>query len=57
VKAERFRELGLAIEVMWRRTDKPISGTRVRAAVAASDDWAALVPPAVARVIKESGNA
>jgi nicotinamide-nucleotide adenylyltransferase/phosphinothricin biosynthesis protein PhpF len=56
VKAERFRELGLATEVMWRRTGKPISGTRVRAAIAAGGAWADLVPPAVAQVIRSSGN-
>jgi cytidyltransferase-like protein len=56
-KVRRFRRLGLATEVMWRRTDKPISGSRVRAAIGAGGDWAALVPPAVARVIKEAGHA
>ncbi len=57
VKVDRFRRLGLATEVMWRRSDKPISGSRVRAAIAARHNWAELVPPAVARVIKESGHA
>jgi nicotinamide-nucleotide adenylyltransferase/phosphinothricin biosynthesis protein PhpF len=57
VKVDRFRRLGLATEVMWRRSDKPISGTRVRAAIATGLDLAELVPPAVCRVIKESGHA
>lgn len=53
-KAERFQRLGLTTEIMWRRTDKPISGTRVRAAIEEGGNWAELVPPAVCRVIKES---
>ncbi|MGC4804619.1 adenylyltransferase/cytidyltransferase family protein [Micromonospora sp. DT233] len=53
-KVDRFQRLGLTTEVMWRRTDKPISGSRVRAAIAAGQDWTDLVPPAVARVIKEA---
>jgi nicotinamide-nucleotide adenylyltransferase/phosphinothricin biosynthesis protein PhpF len=57
VKLERFGQLGFATEVMWRRSDKPISGTLVRAAIAAGRDLAELVPPAVCRVIKESGHA
>ncbi len=52
-KVARFHDLGLTTEVMWRRTDKPISGSRVRAALARDEEWAGLVPPAVARVIKE----
>lgn len=54
-KLERFRALGLATEVMWRRTDKPISGARVRAAIAAGCGWEELVPAATARVVKERG--
>lgn len=57
VKLDRFKQLGLATEVMWRRSDKPISGTLVREAIAAGRDLAGLVPPAVCRVIKESGHA
>ncbi|GAA0936093.1 adenylyltransferase/cytidyltransferase family protein [Nonomuraea longicatena] len=52
-KAARFAALGLRTEVMWRRTDKPISGSRVRRAIADGGDWRALVPPAVAAVIEE----
>lgn len=55
VKLERFTRLGLATEVMWRRDDKPISGTRVRREIAAAGPWEGLVPAAVARVIKEHG--
>lgn len=54
-KLGRFQALGLRTEVMWRRTDKPISGSRVRRAIAAGEQWEHLVPGAVARVIKECG--
>jgi cytidyltransferase-like protein len=54
-KIARLGGLGLRTEVMWRRTGKPISGGRVRRAIAAGQDWEQLVPPAVATVIKEYG--
>jgi len=55
-KLDRFRRLGLRTEVMWRRSDKPISGSRVRLAIAAGDgQWQHLVPARVAEVIKECG--
>jgi nicotinamide mononucleotide adenylyltransferase len=54
-KLDRFAKLGLRTEVMWWRTDKPISGSRVRAAIAAGQSWEPLVPPSVAKVIKECG--
>jgi nicotinamide-nucleotide adenylyltransferase/phosphinothricin biosynthesis protein PhpF len=54
-KVARLRHLGMVTEVMWRRTDKPISGTRVRQAIAAGADWQPFVPPAVADIIKEHG--
>ncbi|HYN96783.1 MAG TPA: adenylyltransferase/cytidyltransferase family protein [Pilimelia sp.] len=54
-KLARFRALGLRTEVLWRRVEKPISGRRVREALAGDDNWQALVPPAVAAVVKECG--
>lgn len=54
-KLRRFRALGLRTEVMWRRGAKPVSGRRVRTAIAAGRDWQHLVPAATARVIKEFG--
>jgi nicotinamide-nucleotide adenylyltransferase/phosphinothricin biosynthesis protein PhpF len=54
-KIVRLRELGLAVEVMWRRTGKPISGARVRGAIAAGTGWRELVPAATARVVEECG--
>ncbi|EFL30519.1 conserved hypothetical protein [Streptomyces viridochromogenes DSM 40736] len=54
-KLDRFHALGLRTEVMWRRTDKPVSGGRVRRSIAEGQPWEHLVPPAVARVVKECG--
>lgn len=54
-KLSRFHHLGLSTEVMWRRTDKPISGSRVRRTLTKGGDWEPLVPPAVARIMKERG--
>jgi cytidyltransferase-like protein len=54
-KLDRFRAAGLRTEVMWRRAEKPISGARVRAAIAAGCGWEELVPAATARVIEECG--
>jgi cytidyltransferase-like protein len=54
-KLERLHAEGMTTDVMWRRTDKPISGGRVRRAIAEGADWEHLVPPAVATVIKEHG--
>lgn len=52
-KVARFAALQLTTEVMWRRSEKPISGRRVRQAIATGGDWRSLVPPAVAGVIEE----
>lgn len=54
-KLDRFHELGLRTEVMWKRDDKPISGSLVRHQIATGDDWQGLVPASVARTIKEFG--
>jgi cytidyltransferase-like protein len=56
VKLDRFDSLGLATRVLWRRESKVTSGSEIRAKIAAGDDsWEGLVPPAVARVIRERG--
>lgn len=55
-KLARFTELGLRTRVMWRRTEKVTSGSEIRRLIAAGDDrWEQLVPPAVARVVRERG--
>jgi cytidyltransferase-like protein len=52
-KLTRLAALGLTTDVMWRRSDKPISGSRVRREIAMDGPWRELVPPAVAEVITE----
>jgi cytidyltransferase-like protein len=51
-KLERMREAGYDIVVLDEGAEKAISGADVRAAIRAGDDWEALVPPGVARVIR-----
>lgn len=54
VKLDRFTSIGLATQVLWRREEKVTSGTEIRRLIAAGDSsWEGLVPPAVARVIRE----
>ena len=54
-KLERFQSLGLATHVLWDvpTEEKGLTGTRVRALMAAGGDWRSLVPPAVARLLDE----
>lgn len=54
-KQERFAALGLETEVMWTRTDKPVSGSTVREAIRDGRPWEHMVPPAVATVVRETG--
>lgn len=56
VKLDRFNSIGLATRVLWRREEKVTSGTEIRRLIAMGEDsWERLVPPAVARVIRERG--
>jgi len=52
-KLERFRDLGLRIEVLSERPieRKGISATEVRARMAAGTPWDQLVPPAAAKLL------
>jgi cytidyltransferase-like protein len=54
-KLHRFKGLGLATRVMWRRDSKLTTGSEVRRLIRAGGDWERLVPGAVARVIREQG--
>jgi len=55
-KLERFQRLNLATYVMWRRSAKVTSGSKIRSMIVGGDSqWEKLVPPAVARVIHEQG--
>jgi nicotinamide-nucleotide adenylyltransferase len=54
-KVERLRAAGLRVEVLDAGREKAVSGAEVRARLRAGADWDALVPPAVARVLREIG--
>jgi nicotinamide-nucleotide adenylyltransferase len=51
-KLERMREAGYDVVVLDEGADKEISGVDVRAALRSGGEWEALVPRAVARVIR-----
>ena len=52
-KVDRLCEYGYAAEVLQPGVAKQIEATEVRRRMAEGEDWAELVPPAVARVIRE----
>lgn len=52
-KLERFRQLGLRVHELWRRTEKLTSGSKIRALMRDDRDWQRWVPLATARVIRE----
>ena len=52
-KVERLREHGYEVEVLQPGVEKQIEATEVRRRMTAGEDWEALVPAAVARVIRE----
>ena len=51
-KLERMRDAGYPVVVLDEGVDKEISGADVRAALRSGEDWEALVPAGVARVIR-----
>jgi nicotinamide-nucleotide adenylyltransferase len=51
-KLERLREAGYDVVVLDEGAEKEISGAEVREALRSGGDWASLVPPGVARVIR-----
>jgi nicotinamide-nucleotide adenylyltransferase len=51
-KLERLREAGYEVVVLDEGVEKELSGVDVREAIRVGDDWEALVPPGVARVIR-----
>ncbi|MDD3402908.1 MAG: nicotinate-nucleotide adenylyltransferase [Hespellia sp.] len=48
-KYQMFTEMGMSVEVLWRKTeeDRGVTGTQVRAAIASGKDWQNLVPKTV----------
>ena len=51
-KLERMREAGYEVVILDEGAEKQISGADVRAAMRVGEDWEALVPLGVARVIR-----
>jgi nicotinamide mononucleotide adenylyltransferase len=51
-KLERMRDAGYEVVILDEGADKQLSGADVRAALRSGNDWEALVPPGVARVIR-----
>jgi nicotinamide-nucleotide adenylyltransferase len=56
-KLERFRSLGLQVDVLWERplAKKGISGNDVRLRMARGNDWDALVPESTRQLIERWG--
>ena len=52
-KLDRLRDAGYEVVVLDQGADKEISGAEVREALREGGDWESLVPPGVARVIRE----
>jgi nicotinamide-nucleotide adenylyltransferase len=52
-KLERFREAGYEVVILDEGVEKRISGADVREVLREGGDWEPLVPPGVARVIRE----
>ena len=52
-KLERLREAGYEVVVLDEGAEKGISGADVRAALRDGGDWESLVPPGVARLVRE----
>jgi nicotinamide-nucleotide adenylyltransferase len=53
-KIERLRAAGYEVVILDEGTEKELSGADVRAALRDGDDWEALVPSGVARVLQQS---
>jgi nicotinamide-nucleotide adenylyltransferase len=52
-KLDRMRDAGYEVVVLDEGAEKEISGADVRKALRTGGDWESLVPPGVARVIRE----
>lgn len=52
-----LRELGLNVEILWKRTpeEKGITASWVRSCIATGQEWAHLVPKSVYRYLTENG--
>jgi len=52
-KLERLRDAGYEVVILDEGAEKRLSATEVREALREGGDWEALVPPGVARVLRE----
>ena len=54
-KLQLFESLGLKVEILWRRpaAEKGLTATSIRRLMGRNQPWEHLVPPAVARLVKE----
>jgi hypothetical protein len=52
-KNERLRAAGYEVVILDEGAEKQLSGADVRAAMRSGGEWEALVPPGVARVLRE----
>jgi nicotinamide-nucleotide adenylyltransferase len=52
-KLERLREAGYEVVILDEGAEKELSGIEVREVLREDGDWEALVPPGVARVLRE----
>jgi len=56
-KLAMFTSLGLTVDVMWRKppSEKGLTATALRRLMGQGQPWEHLVPPAVARLVKDLG--
>src|SRR6266540_1711840 len=52
-KLERLREAGYEVVILDEGAEKELSGAEVREALRSGTDWEPLVPPGVARVLRD----
>jgi cytidyltransferase-like protein len=52
-KLERLQGLNLKTHVLWRRSDKGLTASRIRTAIKDGTPWSHMVPPATRRVVRE----
>ena len=52
-KLERLRGAGYEVVILDEGAEKELSGADVREALRSGADWEALVPPGVARILRE----
>ena len=52
-KLERLRAAGYEVVILDEGAEKELSGADVREALRSGGDWEALVPPGVARILRE----